>query len=185
MNILVFAGSNSSQSINKALATHAADVFKAEYKPEANIEILDLNDYEMPIYSMDREQANGIPELAQQFFSKIGSADALIVSFAEHNGFYSAAWKNIFDWMSRIEMQVFQNKPMLVLATSPGAGGAGNVLKTMIESAPFFAADIKGSLSVPVFQEKFDREQGILTHEESAQSLRLEVAKLVYYPFQG
>ena len=178
MNILVFAASNSSQSINKALATHAAQIFKTEVKPDADIELLDINDYEMPIYSMDREKADGIPELAHTFLDKIGAADGLIISFAEHNGFYTAAWKNIFDWMSRIEPQVFQNKATLALSASPGKGGASNVLKTTVESAGFFAAEIKGSLSIPVFYENFDLESGALTDVDLAASLRQEVAKL-------
>lgn len=177
MKILAFAASSSRQSINKALATHAAKVYQAQFQPSAEVEVLDLNDYEMPIYSVDREQADGIPAAAQAFFDKIGSADKIIVSYAEHNGNYTAAWKNTFDWMSRIEQKVFQNKPMAVLATSPGAGGASSVLNTALTSAPFFAADVKGSLSVPSFYDNFDS-NGELTSEAMQQSL-LNVLKLL------
>lgn len=170
MKILVFAASSSRQSINKALATHAAKVYQTQFQPSAEIEILDLNDYEMPIYSVDREQADGIPTAAQAFFDKIGSADKIIVSYAEHNGNYTAAWKNTFDWMSRIDQKIFQNKPMAVLATSPGAGGASSVLNTALTSAPLFAADVKGSLSVPAFYDNFDS-SGELNNAELSQSL--------------
>lgn len=171
MKVLVFAASNSRQSINRALASHAAAVYKEQFCSNAEIEVLDLNDYEMPIYSIEREQADGVPALAQTFFDKITAADKLIVSYAEHNGSYTAAWKNIFDWTSRIDMQVFQNKPMLVLATSPGPGGAASVLGAAVQSAPFFAADIRGSLSVPSFQENFDSEKNELNNPELSQSL--------------
>lgn len=178
MKILVFAGSNNNQSINKALATHAAAVYKKQMQTDAEVEVLDLNDYELPIYSIDREQANGIPALAQQFFNKIGAADKLIVSYAEHNGTYTAAWKNLFDWMSRIDMQVFQNKPMVILATSPGKGGASNVLKIAEQSATYFAADIKGVLSVPEFYENFDSVKSELNQKELCQALGAVLEKL-------
>ena len=55
----------------------------------------------MPIYSSDREQ-KGIPQLALDFASKIDGADFLLISLAEHNGTYSTAFKNLFDWLSRI-----------------------------------------------------------------------------------
>lgn len=171
MKILAFAGSNSRQSINKALVSYAAATYKNQRADDVEVEVLDLNDYELPLYSADREQSNGIPTLAQQFFDKIGAADKLIVSYAEHNGTYSAAWKNLFDWMSRIDMQVFQNKPMVILATSPGKAGASNVLKTAEQSAPYFAGDIKGSLSVPEFYENFDSAKGALSNAELKQAL--------------
>lgn len=178
MNVLAFGASNSRQSINKALATYAATVFKSTYQPDARIDVLDLSDYDMPIYGIDREQSDGIPALAQQFFDKIGAADALIISYAEHNGTYTAAFKNVFDWASRIEAKVFQNKPIVILATSPGKGGASSVLSNAISSAPFFAAEVKGSLSVPSFYDNFDVERGELTNVELIEALQVELAKL-------
>ena len=59
MRILAFAASNHSQSINRALVGYAAERLRAQQAAE--IEYLDLNDYEMPIYSLDREAADGIP----------------------------------------------------------------------------------------------------------------------------
>ena len=58
--------------------------------------------------------------LAKAFLAKIEEADFLVVSLAENNGNYSAAFKNVFDWCSRITVKVFQEKPMLLMATSPG-----------------------------------------------------------------
>jgi len=176
MKLLAFAASSSTQSINKKLAELAARTFKSEVDPSASIEMLDLNDFEMPIYSIDREKADGIPELAQVFLDKINSADALIISFAEHNGSYSAAYKNIFDWASRIEPKVFQHKPLIALSTSPGKGGAKNVLSAAVQSAPHFNAQVKASLSVPSFYDNFDANKEMLTSDELSQAL-LETVK--------
>jgi len=161
MKVLAFAASNSKNSINKQLATYTANLIEG-----AEVEVLDINDYEMPIFSEDREKELGHPEQAQAFYKKLGEADAIIISFAEHNGSYTAAYKNLFDWTSRIDMKVFQNKPMLMLATSPGPGGAGSVLAAASGSAPYFAADVKASISIPSFYDNFDVEKAQLTNPE-------------------
>jgi len=158
MKLIAFAASSSKHSLNKQLVTHASHVFKSKVNTDAVIEILDLNNFEMPIYSIDRENAGGIPELAHLFFNKLGEADAIIISFASHNGSYSAAYKNVFDWASRIESKVFQDKPMIMLSTSPGKGGAISVLNNACESAPHFKGDLRGSLSIPSFHENFDKD---------------------------
>lgn len=85
--IIVFAGSNSTQSINQQLAIHASSVLQATMETPVEIDVLDLNDYEMPIYSPERQAAD-IPQQAQDFFAKIGAADGLIISLAEYNGSY-------------------------------------------------------------------------------------------------
>ncbi len=177
MRVLAFAASSSRHSINKALVRHAVARLKGEYLTDVEIEFLDLNDYEMPIYSIDREREGGIPEEGARFFEKIGAADGVLIAYAEHNGFYTAAFKNVFDWASRIEMKVFQGKPQLVLSTSPGRGGGAHVLETAIASAPHFGAEIVASLSIPSFRDNFDLERGELTDDALAERLGAALAR--------
>ena len=173
MKVLAFAASNSIESINKKLVTYAASLVK-----DAQIEVLDLNDFEMPIFSVDREQAIGHPQQALSFLSKIGQSDAVIISFAEHNGSYCAAYKNIFDWCSRINAKVYQGKPMVLLSSSPGPGGAGSVLAAAVNSMQFFDGHVKGSLSVPSFNDNFDKQTGKLVNQEFDNKLREAVSSL-------
>ena len=166
--IIAFGASSSKQSINKQLATFAANQFQ-----NVSVEILDLNDYEMPIFSVDKEKENGIHPLAQEFYSKLGSADLIIISFAEHNGNYSSAFKNILDWTSRINAKTFQEKPMLLLATSPGARGGSSVLEIASKRFPFQGGIVKGSFSLPSFYENFDVINGIIHPEYKNQLLEI------------
>ena len=166
--IIAFGASSSKQSINKQLATFAANQFQ-----NVSVEILDLNDYEMPIFSVDKEKENGIHPLAQEFYSKLGSADLIIISFAEHNGNYSSAFKNILDWTSRINAKTFQEKPMLLLATSPGARGGSSVLEIASKRFPFQGGIVKGSFSLPSFYENFDVVNGIIHPEYKNQLLEI------------
>ena len=173
MNVLAFAASNNKKSINRKLVTYTANLIG-----HAETEILDIHDYEMPIFSDEREQELGQPEYAKQFFKKIGDADVILVSFAEHNGTYTAAYKNLFDWMSRINQQVFQHKKVVYLAASPGPSCANSVLTTSITSAPFFAAELQGSLSVPNFYDNFDIESQCLSNKALDKNLREIIAGL-------
>lgn len=159
MKIIAFGGSNSSTSINKKLATYAAKQFK-----DAEVEVLDLNDFELPLFSVDREKVLGHPKLAQDFLNKIASAELLVVSLAENNGNYSAAFKNCMDWASRINPKVFQKKPMLLMATSPGARGGSNVLEIAGKNFERFDADIKATFSLASFNENF--KDGKIVNEE-------------------
>ena len=166
--IIAFGASSSKQSINKQLATFTANQFQ-----NVSVEILDLNDYEMPIFSVDKEKENGIHPLAQDFYAKLGSADLIIISFAEHNGNYSTAFKNILDWTSRINSKTFQEKPMLLLATSPGARGGSSVLDIATKRFPFQGGIVKGSFSLPSFNENFDVVNGIIHQEYKNQLLEI------------
>ncbi len=170
MKILAFAATNHSQSINRALIGYAAERLKT-IRPDASIERVDINDYEMPIYSIDREKADGIHPLAQAFYGRIGAADALVVSFAEHNGFVTAAWKNIHDWMSRIDMRIWQDKPVVLLAATPGPRAGANVLDTQEFTAPFFGMDLKGKYGIGTWGEAWDGETKSLTRTEDITAL--------------
>lgn len=154
--IVAFGASSSINSINKKLATFAANQVE-----DAIVKILDLNDYEMPIYSIDKEKANGIPQLASDFRAQLLASDGIIISFAEHNGAYSAAFKNIMDWISRMGGQIWGDKPMFLLATSPGGRGAKTVLEIAVNKFRFMNRNTIVSFSLPLFHQNFSVEEGI------------------------
>ena len=124
--IVAIGASSSSNSINKKFASYAANLVS---KKKEVIE-LDLRQYEMPIYSEDLQNLSGIPKKAFDFKREISNSDALVISLAEHNGSYTAAFKNIYDWISVIEADVWCSKPILLLSTSTGARGGKTVLDT-------------------------------------------------------
>ena len=159
MKILAFAGSTSSTSINKELVKF---VLKSFQKDEINL--IDLNDFSMPVFSVDLEK-KGFPDEAHNFLKQIEECDAIICSLAEHNRSYSAAFKNIFDWASRINVKVFQDKPMFLMSTSPGGFGGGNVMNTAKTFFPQFGADIKETFSLSKFYENFDLQSGVINPE--------------------
>jgi len=126
------------------------------------VEVLDLNDYMAPVFSVDLENETGIPPVIRSFVQKIEQADFLIISLAEHNGSNAAAFKNIFDWASRFESKLFGRKKMLLLATSTGQGGGKYVLESALKRFPRHGAEIAGHFSLPRFFDNFSTKNGIL-----------------------
>jgi chromate reductase len=167
--IIAFGASSSKDSINRELAKFASDQLK-----NCSVEMLDLNNFEMPIFSVDIEKESGIPQLALDFKSKIRECDGIIISFAEHNGSYSAAFKNIFDWVSRIEADLWLNKAMLLMATSPGARGGIGVLETAYARFARVNPNVVPKFSLPSFHDNFEPADGIVNPE-----LRKELLDLI------
>lgn len=156
MKVTAFAGSNSSRSINRELVK-----FTLSYFDKAEINLLDMNEFEMPIFSVDRED-KGYPELAYKFHQLMNDSDFIICSLAENNRTYSAAFKNIFDWCSRIDLNIFKNKPMLLMSTSPGGYGGGNVMNAAKSFFPSCGANIIETFSLPRFNRNFEIGKGII-----------------------
>ena len=148
--VLAIGGSNSKTSINKKFATYVANQIE-----NTETIIADLNDYAAPIYGIDHENEHGIPAQAKELYDLIGTVDGLVISLAEHNGSYAAAFKSIYDWMSRVDKEVWQQKPMLLLATSPGGRGGKSVLETATSSFPHLGGNIVATFSFPSFQKNF------------------------------
>jgi chromate reductase len=157
--IIAFGGSNSKKSINRALATYVAN--KVE---NTETIIVDLNDFDLPLYGIDLETDSGIPADVNRLIELLESADGLVVSLAEHNGSYSTAFKNAYDWMSRVDQKVWKDKPMLLMATSPGARGGATVLQTAKAGFPYLGGNIIADFSLPSFYDNFS-EDGIKNEE--------------------
>jgi len=165
--IIVFAGSTSSTSINKQLAT-----FAAENLENTDFDIIDLREYQMPMYSEDEEK-NGFSENTKKFSALLGNYDGFILSLAEHNGSYAAAFKNIFDWSSRVEANVFRDKPLLLMAASPGGMGGRFVLEAGVQKFSRMGAKELVSFSFPNFYDNF--KEGKVIHKDLLRVLKEQI----------
>ncbi|MGY6648642.1 NADPH-dependent FMN reductase [Wenyingzhuangia sp. IMCC45574] len=168
--VIVLGGSNSKNSINKQFGTYASSLLS-----DVEVKVLDLNDYALPIYSIDIETEEGIHPEATKFNDDLQTADAYIISLAEHNGSYSAAFKNAYDWASRINQKVWGDKPVLLLATSPGARGGATVLETAKAGFPYMGAKVVGDFALPSFYDNFS---GGVGNGKLKDELTVEVSKL-------
>jgi len=77
--------------------------------------------------------------------------------------------------LSRIDGIVWRDKPLLLMATSPGARGGQTVLDIAAARFPYMGAKITGALSVPSFYDNF--KGGVIVNKEIKENLLLEVSK--------
>ncbi|SMF47707.1 NADPH-dependent FMN reductase [Pseudobacteriovorax antillogorgiicola] len=177
MKFLLIAATNHKNSINKKLLYFTKGIV-SELIPNSEVNTIDLVDYELPLYRQDREQENGIPEKAKRFYQMIGEADAVVIAFAEHNGSYTAVYKNLFDWTSRLNQKVYQDKPTILMAATPGPRGGAGVLGAAEMAGPFFGMDIKGKVSVGKFKDNYDLVTNEIINREIVDQIRSTVVAL-------
>ena len=158
--ILAFAGSNSSTSINQKLIDFAASKISGH-----EIQHIKLTDYNLPLFGVDIEKNRGYSVELSLLRNEIMDADALMISVNEHNGAVSAFFKNVIDWLSRIEYKFLADKKILLMSTSPGKRGAASALEYTKGIIPRFGGEVVESFSFPSFEENFSEEQQTITNE--------------------
>ncbi len=168
--ILVFWGSNNPTSINKQLAHYAA----SQLKKQIATTIIDLNDFPLPLYNIDTEIKIGIPVKARELKEIISQYDGFVIAVAEHNGSITAFFKNVLDWLSRVDKSygIFQEKPIVLLGTSPGPGGAKGALQHAETIMKRLAGKVVASVSLPLF---FENVKGTENHYEVLDATREEM----------
>ena len=150
--ILAFSGSNHSTSINQQLVNYTSTLIK-----EIKVEVLNLSQWNIPIYSIDMDPDQTPIEITQ-LIELIKNHDGFIISSPEHNASTPAFFKNIIDWLSRRSKNVFENKPMLLMSASPGKSGGVNNRKHLEHLLPYVGANITATFSLPSFHHNMQDE---------------------------
>ncbi|MFX0557970.1 NADPH-dependent FMN reductase [Maribacter sp. CXY002] len=174
--ILGFAGSNSSTSINYKLVRYTATLIK-----DPQVRLMDMAHCPFPMYSEDYEKENGFSNSLIEFKNDLQISKGIIISVNEHNGNPSAYFKNLIDWLSRLDRNFIKDKKVLLMATSGGKRGAIGSLEVAEKMLSRFGADITGTFSLPNFFDNFDIDKGILDDElavEHANALKEFLAKI-------
>ncbi len=162
--ILGFAGSNSSTSINYKLVRYTASLIN-----EQELRVLDMANYPFPMYSEDYEKEHGFSNSLVEFKEEIKKASGIILSVNEHNSNPSAYFKNIIDWLSRVDKDFIREQKLFLMATSGGKRGAQSSLAVTEKVLLRFGAEISGTFSLPGFYDNFDLEKGILDTQLAAE----------------
>ena len=116
--ILGICGSLRKKSYNRSALLAAAEVM-----PE-NMQLTIANYDAVPLYNQD-VQDQGIPAAVSQLAEQIRASDALLIASPEYNFSISGVLKNAIDWMTRVPVQPFADKPVALLSATGGpVGGA-------------------------------------------------------------
>jgi len=174
--ILAFAGSTRKNSFNKKVIAIAAEGARAE---GAEVTLIDLRDFPMPIYDGDLETESGIPENGEKIINLMIEHQGFLIASPEYNRSVSGVLKNTIDWASRpmegiIPYKVFEGKVACLMSASTGAlGGLRGLyaLRWILENLKILV--LPEQISVPRANEAFD-ENGKLKDEK----LQTSVANL-------
>ncbi|WP_149275678.1 NADPH-dependent FMN reductase [Pareuzebyella sediminis] len=158
--ILAFAGSNSSTSINFKLVKHTVNGIEGH-----RVQLLNMANFPFPMYSADYEKEQGYSNSLIEFKNDLGKAHGIILSVNEHNGHPSAYFKNLLDWLSRLERNFLKDKPVLLMSTSGGKRGGLASLEVSKNLLPRFGAKVVATFSLPSFDENFSENEGIVDTE--------------------
>ncbi len=161
--ILAFAGSNSSNSVNYKLVRYTISLV-SNYE----IQLLNMANFPFPMYSQDYENAKGFSNSLMELRDDIKNSEGLIISVSEHNGNPSAYFKNLIDWLSRLERNFLDGKKVLLMSASPGGRGGIGSLAVVEKLLPRFGAEITSTFSLPSFYQNFDQAKGITDPELAA-----------------
>jgi chromate reductase, NAD(P)H dehydrogenase (quinone) len=123
--ILAFSGSARKDSFNQKLVQIAA---LGAQQAGAEVTIVNLADYPMPVFNQDLEMAEGMPPPARAFKELLIAHDGFLIASPEYNSAFSPLLKNAIDWASRREgeeppLLAFRGKVAVIMAASPGALG--------------------------------------------------------------
>ena len=161
--IIAFAGSNSSHSINYQLVRYSCDLIEGH-----DIQLLNLVNFPFPMFSVDLEKEKGYSNSLIEFRDDIASSQGLILSVNEYNSGPSAYFKNVLDWLSRVDRSFLDQTKVLLMSTSPGKRGGISSLAYSEQQLPRFGAEIVATFSMPSFHTNFAADEGIKDPELKA-----------------
>ena len=168
--ILVFSGSNNSKSINRKLVKYASLKILSH-----ETQYVELTELDVPMFGLDYEAQNGLPNSIKELRALFLTADAFMFSSPEHNGSIPAFFKNILDWISRADDgSIFNNKPVMVLTTSPGPRAGSSCREHLVSIIPFRGAKEVFSFGLPSFNDNFDHN----SHKIKTESLDSELSNI-------
>lgn len=173
VKILAFAGSLRKDSINKKLMKIATQGAKAA---GAEVTVIDLKDYPLPIFDQDIETSSGLPENALKLKKLFSEHDGFLIASPEYNSSMTAVLKNTVDWVSRqanpkeTYLGDFIGKGVVLMSASPGQlGGLRGLVHVRSMFSNLFCHVLPQQKSIPLAMDVFDQEGNLKdkkVHEE-------------------
>jgi NAD(P)H-dependent FMN reductase len=180
--LLIFAGSARAASTNKQLAALAANIAT---KAKIDVTLIDLKDFDMPIYDGDLEAGEGLPENAKRLKKLFVEHDGLFIASPEYNSSFSPLLKNALDWISRPHtddeppLWAYSGKVAALGSVAPGAlGGLRGLVPLRMMLANIGVTVVPYQIAVSNGFNAFD-DNGVLSDEQQSQMLQATIDQLV------
>jgi len=151
--ILAFAGSNSSTSINFKLVKHTISLVQKH-----DIQTLNMAEHPFPMYSEDHENEHGFSDALMNLKNDIKNSDGIILSVNEHNGNPSAYFKNVLDWLSRLDRSFLEDTKVLLMSASGGGFGGARSLEVVNNMLTKFGGEVVSTFSLKGFHDNYNND---------------------------
>lgn len=174
--ILAFSGSARKDSFNQKLVQIAA---LGAQQAGAEVTVVNLADYPMPIFNQDLEIAEGMPQYARAFKELLIEHEGFLIASPEYNSAFSPLLKNAIDWASRREgeespLLAFRGKVAVIMAASPGAlGGLRGLVFLRMLLANLGIIVLPDQLAVANADKAFHADGYLLDEDRQATGLKL------------
>ncbi len=183
VEILAFSGSTRSGSYNKKILALAVQGAK---DAGANVTVIDLLDFKLPLYDGDLEDQEGIPKNCTKLKNIFIRHQGILLALPEYNSSFSAVFKNVIDWVSRPTeensepLSCFKNKTAALISASIGhRGGARGLIhaRSMLENINVTV--LPTQVCIANADTAFD-DCGVLKEKKSVLSLEMLGEELVH-----
>ena len=181
--ILAFAASTRRESFNRRLIRVAA---QGARDAGADVTLLELIEFPVPIFSADDEKEHGLPEPVRKLAEVFKAHDGFLISSPEYNTGFPGLLKNMLDWLTRPGVggpafSLFANKPAAIMAASPGRFGGVRMLPLLCQYLSHLQMLVIPQMYGLALAEEALNEDGSLKDAKAAatvQGLGEKVAKL-------
>jgi chromate reductase, NAD(P)H dehydrogenase (quinone) len=174
--ILAFSASARRESLNRKFLAFAV---QAAREAGGEVTLIDLNEFVLPLYHGDLEDAQGMPANATKLVGLVTEHHALLVASPEYNSMITPLLKNTLDWCSRADANPFEGKVAAVVSASPGIHGGVRSLQLAQQLLLKLGCHVvPGQCILPHADKAFDKE-GRLTVPRVQQSAKELMARLV------
>jgi chromate reductase len=181
LKVLAFDGSGRADSMNRKLLAEAAATLKGR---GAEVTIINLHDFDLPIYDGDLESASGLPDSAKKLKTLFNGHDAFLIASPEYNGSVSGLLKNAIDWVSRQQegegpLPGLRGKVAGIMSAAPGKmGGLRGLyqLNTLLFGLGVLV--LPEIVSIGFYKEAFDA-NGKLKNDPDKKAVETLAARLI------
>jgi chromate reductase, NAD(P)H dehydrogenase (quinone) len=172
LNVVTICGSLRKNSYNAALAHQLAGLSPAGIAISAAPSI-----EAFPLYNQDIHDV-AIPEAVDTLAGAIRAADGLIMVAPEYNWTIPGPLKNAIDWLSRLDRQPFNGKPVALQSVSAGPVGGARMQYHLRQALTSVDAVLFGRPEIFVNNaaQKFAKETQQLIDEPTIDIIRKQLA---------
>ena len=174
--ILAFSGSARKESLNRKLLAAAIEATRAA---GGEVTLIDLNEYEMPLYHGDLEDEKGMPGNAQKLVQLVTGHAGLLMASPEYNSQMTPLLKNAIDWCTRADENPFIGKVAAIVSASPSQFGGIRSQQLARQLLTHLGSHVVPLTCIVPHADKAFDEQGQLKDERHRKSVKAIAELLV------